>query len=444
MGAPDRGVSRSPRVVIVGGGAAGTLAAIHLFGRGAPDVTVIEPAERLGEGIAYGTSSPSHLLNVRANGMSAFPDRPTHFTEWAQGTGRSVTGSEFLPRLLYARYLQDILAGQHGTPPAVRHLRARAVSVSAEPLGVTLVDGTEVGADEVVLATGNGVAALPWLPDAPGVIRDPWAPGALDATGRDAKVAIVGSGLSAVDIVLSLRDRDHQGPVSMVSSHGLLPEPHLAEVLPPRPPAIDPAGVSGTRDLVRALRADAELAEDWRQSVDGVRPVTVVAWQALSLVERRRALRHAFRRWEVRRHRMAPEVAAVLERQRGAGRLTTLRGRVRSVDVAPGGLEMTLETGGERRVVPVDVVIACVGPSADPLHDPLLSRAIRQGIVARHPLGLGLDVDEVGRARRSDGTVHEHVWTVGSLRKGAEWESTAVPELRLHARDIAAAIGREA
>ena len=54
--------------------------------------------------------------------------------------------------------------------------------------------------------------------------------------------------------------------------------------------------------------------------------------------------------------------------------------------------------------------------------------------------GLGLDVDETGRARRPDGTVHAHVWTVGSLRKGAEWESTAVPELRLHAAAIAAAL----
>jgi uncharacterized NAD(P)/FAD-binding protein YdhS len=55
-------------------------------------------------------------------------------------------------------------------------------------------------------------------------------------------------------------------------------------------------------------------------------------------------------------------------------------------------------------------------------------------------VGLGLDVDDMGHARRPDGAVHPDVWTVGSLRKGAEWESTAVPDLRLHARDIAAAL----
>jgi uncharacterized NAD(P)/FAD-binding protein YdhS len=95
-------------------------------------------------------------------------------------------------------------------------------------------------------------------------------------------------------------------------------------------------------------------------------------------------------------------------------------------------------------MVPADAVIACVGPSADPLHDPFLATALRDGVLARHPLGLGLDVDAAGRARRPDGTVHEHLWTMGSLRKGADWECTAVPELRRHAHDIAGAIARTA
>jgi uncharacterized NAD(P)/FAD-binding protein YdhS len=270
------------------------------------------------------------------------------------------------------------------------------------------------------------------------VIRDPWVPGALERVARDASVAVVGSGLSAVDVVLSLRDRDHRGSVTMISSHGLLPEPHLSEVLPARPPAIDPARASSARGLVRALRVDAAAADDWRQAVDGVRPVTVATWQALPMDERRRALRHVFRRWEVRRHRMAPGVAAALDGWRDEGRLRIVRGRVRAVEPETDRLAVAVDTDGPR--LTVDAVIACVGPSADPLHDPLLASALAAGVVARHPLGLGLDVDAAGRARRLDGSVHEHLWTVGSLRKGAEWESTAVPELRLHARDVAEAI----
>jgi uncharacterized NAD(P)/FAD-binding protein YdhS len=243
-----------------------------------------------------------------------------------------------------------------------------------------------------------------------------------------------------VDALLSLRDRDHAGPLTMVSSHGLLPESHARDVLSKRAPAIEPHRPPSVRGLVRALRRDAAVAEDWRQTVDGVRPITVATWRALAMDERRRALRHVFRRWEVRRHRMAPEVAAVVEQQHRTGRLTMVRGRVLGVEAAAGELHVLVDADGTHRFA-VDAVIACIGPSADPLHDPLLASALVDGVVARHPLGLGLDVDDVGRARRPDGTVHPHLWTTGSLRKGAEWESTAVPELRVHARDLAEAIG---
>lgn len=434
------------RVVIVGGGAAGTLAAIHLAARGAGrpgipvgEVVVVEPAARLGEGIAYGTRSPSHLLNVRADGMSAFPDRPTDFTEWARGTGSAHDGSEFLPRMHYARYLRDTLESAGGT---VRHVRARVVGLTVGDAGsrVRLADGTDLTAGDVVLATGNGMAPLAWLPMLPGVIRDPWAPRTLDSLDRDARVVIVGSGLSGVDVLLSLRDLGHTGPVVMISSHGLLPRVHAPDVLPPRAAAIDATQVAGVRGLVRALREDAASADDWRQTIDGVRPVTVAAWRALTVEDRRRALRHGFRHWEVRRHRMAPQVARTLDAKRTEGRLTMVRGRVVGVASGDSGLVVRTRSHDVERTMSADVVVACVAPSADPLHDPLLLDAIERGVLARHPLGLGLDVDDSGRARRPDGTVHSHVWTVGSLRKGAEWESTAVPELRLHAAAIGDAV----
>ncbi len=50
-------------------------------------IVVIEPAPELGLGVAYGTRSPSHLLNVRAGGMSAYPERPGHFLTWARAAG---------------------------------------------------------------------------------------------------------------------------------------------------------------------------------------------------------------------------------------------------------------------------------------------------------------------------------------------------------------------
>src|SRR2546429_5590479 len=69
-----------PTVAVVGGGASGTLAAIHLLRRPEPlRLVVVEEGRRLGRGVAYGTTGDEHLLNVPAAGMSAYPDDPGHF-----------------------------------------------------------------------------------------------------------------------------------------------------------------------------------------------------------------------------------------------------------------------------------------------------------------------------------------------------------------------------
>ena len=125
-------------------------------------IVIVEPDQQLGRGVAYGTVSESHLLNVRASGMSAIADEPAHFLDWANARGRAVTGSEFLPRLEYGPYLRDTLGSAQAAAPVgvtVEHQRALATGIHAEVAGgtleVVLDDGTAVAAHQVVLATGN-------------------------------------------------------------------------------------------------------------------------------------------------------------------------------------------------------------------------------------------------------------------------------------------------
>src|SRR3954463_13441603 len=101
------------RVTIVGGGASGVLTALQLLsGTGDSElgVTVHEASGVLGRGIAYGTSDPRHLLNVRARHMSAYADVPSDLLDWAVRAGRDPDPLGFLPRMEFAAYLQDTLA----------------------------------------------------------------------------------------------------------------------------------------------------------------------------------------------------------------------------------------------------------------------------------------------------------------------------------------------
>ena len=275
-------------------------------------------------------------------------------------------------------------------------------------------------------------------------MADPWQPGAVEALAGASRLFVIGTGLTAVDVVLTLRDSGFRGAAHLVSSHGLFPAAHRegAPRAQARPPAINAgyATARTARGLVRAMRADAQSADDWRESVDSIRPVTTDLWRGLPREEQQRALRHAARLWEVSRHRMAPQVAGALEKLRHTGRLTAERGRV--VDIEPIGtvLRVTSVHAGMPSIREVDAVISCVGPTADPNKHPLLAGLIGAGNASRHPLGMGLDVETDGRVRRTDGSAWKTFWTVGPLRKGADWESTAIPEIRRQASDLAASL----
>lgn len=71
-------------IAIVGAGFSGSLVAAHLL-KTANRPLLIELIERshdIGKGVAYSTHTISHLLNVSAGKMSAFPDDPGHLLRW--------------------------------------------------------------------------------------------------------------------------------------------------------------------------------------------------------------------------------------------------------------------------------------------------------------------------------------------------------------------------
>ncbi|HKF85659.1 MAG TPA: FAD/NAD(P)-binding protein, partial [Candidatus Limnocylindrales bacterium] len=140
------------RVVVVGGGASGTLTAIQLLRRATRDATIliVEPRERLGTGVAFGTSDPWHRLNVPAITMSGVPEDPDHFRAFA-----GCSPDTFPPRHVFGAYLGALLSEARAASPArFAHIRAHATAVRDDPLRVDLSAGPALEADAVVVATG--------------------------------------------------------------------------------------------------------------------------------------------------------------------------------------------------------------------------------------------------------------------------------------------------
>ncbi|MCA2217695.1 FAD/NAD(P)-binding protein [Jidongwangia harbinensis] len=426
-------------VAVVGGGCTGAMVAMDLLRCTGADVVLIEPGEP-GAGLAYGAAEPWHLLNSRAGAMSADPDDPGHFVRWAAGQGLPAGPDDFLPRRDYGRYLAATFAGVvAGHPGRYDRRPDRAVGVRPDGTGwtVALAGGGTVRAGDVVIATGNPAGAAPVAVPASGrYIGDPWRPGALDAVPGDAPVLLIGTGLTAVDVVLTLTARGTRtAPVVAVSRSGRLPQAHTAAAAPPVAPAV--SGGARLRDVLRALRATVGETGDWRPAVDGLRPVLDRLWAGLSRGEQDSFLRHLARTWECHRHRMAPPVADRIADLRARGLLEVYGGGVGPITAAPGGFraEPAARDGAARTF---GAVVNCAGPGRLPgSADPFVAGLLGSGLARVGPHALGLDVDPAGRLTAADGTVADGLWVVGPLRRGALWETTAVPEIRAQARRLA-------
>ena len=212
-----------------------------------------------------------------------------------------------------------------------------------------------------------------------------------------------------------------------VSRRGLLPLAHTAEAAPPAAPALDDCAT--LRDVVRAVRSAAGEAGDWRVVVDGMRPYLDRLWTAFSAHEQEAFLRHLARTWECHRHRMAPEIAARVVALREAGLLEIRRG---GVAAWPGLSDYA-------------AVVNCAGPGKLPgSAGPLVRDLLDAGVAKVGPHDLGLAVDPAGRVIGADGRVNERLWLIGPLRRGTQWETTAVPEIRAQAQRAAADLRGEA
>jgi len=423
-------------VAIVGGGFSGAMLAARLAERGVAS-TVVDRAGRFGLGVAYSTPFDGHLLNVRSARMSAIDGQPDHFVRWleAEAPGRA-DPEGFAPRRLYGLYVQNRLAAVEQARPGLI-TRVQDSAQALEQGAVRLADGSTLGADAVVLATGNpppraGVSGSR-------VIADPWAEGALDRIAADDEVLILGAGLTMVDMVLWLEARGWRGRAAALSRRGLQPRAHGARSDPAAPPP--PRLTSGpASERLAAARTLAEQA-GWRSMMEGLRPLTADLWRGADLDTRARMVRHLRPWWDVHRHRIADSIAARLEALEAAGRLKVVAGRVSRVD--EGAEAVTLHwrrRGTEQPPLSGRWLIDCTGPGHDPARDPLTAPLIASGRARLDPLRLGLDLDESGRVLNARGEPDPRLFVLGPPARAAFWETVAVPDIRKRIEQVASAL----
>ena len=454
-------------IAIIGGGFTGLMSLANLLRFGNETdlplhIVLIDRQPAIGEGIAYRTTDGRHLLNVSVGQMSAWPDRPEDFQDYARSKDPAVRPNDFLPRRVFGQYVRKTMlelaevAGEHISAAVLRDEVTRmAPPLASSGWSIETSGGRSVHADLAILAVGHRPPHDPlangWSGPRTRFVTDPWASLTLSQIGPDEPVLLIGSGLTAVDVILTLNRPDRSAPILAISRRGLMPRAHLrqqekaADLSGLVDDWLDPATVLTIRQLLSSVRrriaAGKELGIEWQRIIDALRPVTSLLWDRIDGKERSRFLRHLRPFWEIHRHRMAPPVADTIDRLCREKTLKIDAGALVAAIADSEGVNVTFSHRGTstRRKVRVSWVVNCTGPGAHNRHSThhFLRPLLEAGALCNDQLSLGLLTDACGRAIDANGNAQTDLLVAGTLRKATLWESTAVPELRQQAQSVA-------
>lgn len=449
-------------IAIIGGGASGTLLLLQLLRQTTKPlrIAIFDRTNRFARGVAYGTADAQHLLNVRCSRMGAFAEEPDHFFRWLQNNPEQWQpfstllphADSFLSRKLYGNYLNDLLQKALSDPNNKSQIHTHSTEVTElkfqSDVWQIQTKGQSYLAKQVVLALGNYPPRFPLknkaIRDHPNFIHQPWS-GSLEKIPSDQSVLILGTGLTAIDQLITLfNQQNHQGPVYVLSRRGLFPQSHLtyngletfyeSEPLPQTAHQL-------MRDVRRKNRKLLANNRNWQVTVESLRPWTQKLWKMLSLEDKKRLLRHAMPYWDIHRHRCAPILTAQLQQWQLEKRFTLHSGRLFQAKNSGDQFKIYYRPRKQLSIQSFTChwIINGTGLEQDytKIIDPLVQNLLKQKIIVPHPLKMGLEVDFEGRLLNGKGKYWYTLFTLGPPRRGSLLETTAIPEIRSQAKQLA-------
>lgn len=451
-------------IAIVGMGFSGLMTAINIIKNAKSKIKIhlINDKYPFGKGVAYSATSFNHLLNVPAAKMSCFSSFPDHFVDWAYtkapfyDMNKEIIGKMFLARKEYGNYLfevwNDILKNKNSFV-SINIIEALSTDIEdfEKKHRIHFGSGEQVLVDFVVLATGNDIPGNPKIHNenffnSPDYFNNPWDIDAVKDIGSGTNILIVGNGLTMVDTVLELMENGCEGKIYSISPHGFTVLPHryngvayskLLEELK------EPYEINNLFQLFRRhIKLMKQFGFSAEPVIDSIRTISQKIWIALSLPDKRRFLFHIKHLWDDARHRLPNHIYDLIQDLKNQNKLITIKGRL--VDINETGRQIIVRFwNGKNQIeesIVVSRVINCTGPLPDitKTKNILLKNLVSRGTIKPDALKLGIETDLQGAIINSNNITSDNLFTLGGNLKGLLWESTAVPEIRVQAENLAA------
>ena len=436
-------------VTIVGSGVSGTLLTINLiknYKSGQLTINLIEKeSSKFNTGVAYSTEEFSHLLNVRASGMSIFKDDTDHFYKWLNKFGYNYEKTDFVPRKIFGQYIKyyykhAIINKSDDITFNVIFEEVKDIKKSKKGYEIQIGDDKNFTSDIVVLALGHiSIAEMDILKykDIPKYFRTPWTDNIFKEIKKTDDVFMIGSGLTTDDIILSLEERKHEGKIYSTSRKGSQPLKH--QLCDPYPSFYDEIKGKDINQIFSIVRYHLKMARDPRAVIDSLRPYTQEIWKSLSKSDKSRFLRHINGYWNVIRHRMPESTYEKLIELQKSNKLEFLTGNITSISQIDNRIQIVINNkkSKSKEEIVVDAVINCIGPESNykRITMPLIKNLLDSGLIQNNETNISLKLNG-WNIIDSSGKTHKNLFAIGPLLKGELFESTAVPEIKVQSEEL--------
>lgn len=436
-------------IAIVGGGMSGTLTVLNLIKQSKSPLKIIwlDAKNQFCKGLAYSTSEEQHLLNVRANNMSLFVDEPTHFVDWLKQTDSRFSSSDFVPRKLFGEYVQhtfDVLQKTNSFVSIIQ-LAEEVIDIKKNDAEFEVKTTQTYKVQKLVLAFGNFLPAHPRTISKEFIASENYFQNAFQSTIiqraiTKKNITIIGSGLTMIDVLISLHHYSYTGKINIISPHAYIPQAHIENPLPSVKPFIEESKTYGLLELLSLVNQQLKKAKkeglNPHSVIDVMRPHLQFIWMNFTLNEKQQFLNHLRHKWGVARHRAPGQSMAVFKQLQSSGRITLIKGRIIDIKSIESEFEIHYtDSKINQQIINTEFIINCTGPESNYLQIPslLVQNLLKNQFFVPDSLNYGLNADKNGK-------ISPNVYTLGPPLKGILWESTAVPEIRLQAKELAAKI----
>ena len=434
-------------IAIVGFGFCGRLAFAHLAKNSKNSkIIIFEKNDQNSLGAAFSSFSPHYILNVPVERMSAFSNQPQSFCEFLQKKYpeifKEIGENGFAPRRIYGEYLEGItkeaFVEAQKNNIEVEFVEDEVIEIlpceqilkrvqdedvkSPHPelvLGSSLITAKNkksFQANQILIATSFKQSNLPFDLNSPNLVKQIWDfPKTFhEKNFTNETICLIGSGLTAVDVMVGLSKKNFTGKVFIISRRGNLPKKHFAKIHPlPNLISVSDAKngvVFLTRKIRNFLRQNPQY--DLRYIIDSIRHNTTELWQNLDNKNKKLFLR-LLPYWNIFRHRAPAFSIEIIEEMIESKQLELKKKGVKKVSEKNGKIFVQIHD----EEIECDYLVNCLGFEFKPEKYPLLKQMIENGLLKKDLL----------MVESLDPKIH----LLGGLNIGRDFECTAVPDLRV-------------